>query len=66
VELIGINSVDQALLSDPQTSGGLLVTCDPASVDEVLAVFNRHGFEQAAEVGEIVEPRPGSARLTVR
>ncbi len=66
VELIGINAVDQALLSDPQTSGGLLVTCDAASVDEVLAVFKRHGFEAAAEVGEIVEKRDGPGRLTVR
>ena len=66
VELIGINAVDQALLSDPQTSGGLLVTCDADSVAEVLAVFKRHGFDAAAEVGEIVEKRDGSARLTVR
>ena len=66
VELIGINAVDQALLSDPQTSGGLLVTCDADSVNEVLAVFKRHGFEAAAEVGEIVERRSGAGRLTVR
>ena len=44
---------DRALLTDPQTSGGLLVSCAPASVDEVLAVFARHGFEQAAVVGRI-------------
>ena len=66
VELIGFNAVDQALLSDPQTSGGLLVSCDAAAVDEVLSVFRRHGFEQAAEIGETVEKRPGNVRLTVR
>ena len=44
---------DQALLTDPQTSGGLLVACDPGSVDEVLAVFRRHGFEQAAVIGDV-------------
>jgi selenide,water dikinase len=44
---------DRALLTDPQTSGGLLVSCAPGSVDEVLAVFARHGFEQAAVVGRI-------------
>jgi len=66
VGLIGINAVDQALLSDPQTSGGLLVTCDAAAVDAVLAVFKRHGFEAAAEIGEVVEKRDGQARLTVR
>jgi selenide,water dikinase len=66
VGLIGINAVDQALLSDPQTSGGLLVTCDADSVEDVLAVFRRHGFEHATEVGEVVERNAGPARLTVR
>ncbi len=49
----GFSASDQALLTDPQTSGGLLVSCSPASVDEVLAVFRRHGFERAAVVGEV-------------
>ena len=49
----GLQPVDQALLSDPQTSGGLLVACDPSAVDAVLAVFHRHGFEQAAVVGRM-------------
>jgi selenide,water dikinase len=47
---------DQALLTDPQTSGGLLVSCDPASVADVLAVFRRHGFDAAAEIGEVLAP----------
>ncbi|MGS0759217.1 selenide, water dikinase SelD, partial [Roseateles sp. GG27B] len=34
----------KALLSDPQTSGGLLVTCAPSALQAVLAVFHRHGF----------------------
>jgi len=56
---------DQALLTDPQTSGGLLVSCDPASVDAVLAVFSRHGFGQAAVVGRIVAAGAGGAGLRV-
>ncbi|MFZ9137365.1 MAG: selenide, water dikinase SelD, partial [Hylemonella sp.] len=40
----GFADADQALLSDPQTSGGLLVSCAPECVDAVLAVFRRHGF----------------------
>ena len=48
----GLDDVDRALLADPQTSGGLLVSCSPGSVDEVLAVFRRHGFAQAAVIGE--------------
>ncbi|HMN76548.1 MAG TPA: selenide, water dikinase SelD [Burkholderiaceae bacterium] len=44
---------DKALLSDPQTSGGLLVSCAPDAVQEVLAIFERHGFGQAAVVGGV-------------
>ena len=47
---------DLALLTDPQTSGGLLVSCAPDQAGEVLAVFARHGFERAAVVGEVVGP----------
>lgn len=63
-----LTSVDQALLTDPQTSGGLLVSCAPDSVDEVLAVFRRHGFAQAAVVGEVVgAPQDGErVRLSVK
>ena len=43
----------QALLSDPQTSGGLLVSCSAETVAEVMAVFQRHGFDDAAVVGHI-------------
>ena len=50
------------LLTDPQTSGGLLVSCDPGSVDEVLALFRRDGFDYAAVIGRMVE---GAARVKV-
>ena len=52
---------DQALLSDPQTSGGLLVACAPTAQDEVLAIFRRHGFAQAAVVGRVAAA--GTPRL---
>jgi selenide,water dikinase len=42
------------LLTDPQTSGGLLVACDPTSVHEVLDVFKRQGFDYACEIGSLV------------
>ncbi|MDX2167843.1 MAG: selenide, water dikinase SelD, partial [Deltaproteobacteria bacterium] len=61
----GFAAEDKALLTDPQTSGGLLVSCDAASVPEVLALFRRHGFDAAAEVGEVL-PHAGGARLVVR
>ena len=61
-----LQPVDRALLSDPQTSGGLLVACAPEAVAEVLTVFERHGFTQAAEVGEIVAAEDDGVRLRIR
>jgi selenide, water dikinase len=46
---------DRALLCDPQTAGGLLVSCSSAALAEVQAVFARHGFAQAAVVGRVSE-----------
>jgi selenide,water dikinase len=47
------DAVDQALLTDPQTSGGLLVSCTPEAVPLVLDIFARQGFAQAARIGEV-------------
>ena len=55
---------DRALLTDPQTSGGLLVACAPDSLDAVLGVFHRHGFEQAAVVGRVLDAS-GTPKLRV-
>jgi selenide,water dikinase len=41
----------QDLLTDPQTSGGLLVSCDAGSVQDVLQVFRDGGFADAAVIG---------------
>jgi selenide,water dikinase len=59
----GFADVDRALLTDPQTSGGLLVSCDPAALDDVLAVFRRHGFAQAAPIGRVVSAAADAPRL---
>jgi len=61
----GFADAEQALLSDPQTSGGLLVSCTPESVPQVLQVFRQHGFGQAAVIGEAHAAGSG-ARLVVR
>ena len=47
------------LLTDPQTSGGLLVACDRATAPTVLEIFKRQGFGQAAIIGELVRGEPG-------
>ena len=39
------------LLCDPQTSGGLLISCAPESAAAVLAAFKADGFNQAAVIG---------------
>ena len=38
-----IDEAGKALLTDPQTSGGLLVSCAPEAVDEVCASSLRTG-----------------------
>jgi selenide,water dikinase len=55
----GLSREDRALLSDPQTSGGLLVACAPQTVEAVLSVFARHGFDSAAVVGRVQGALPG-------
>jgi len=47
--------IERALLTDPQTSGGLLVACDVAYTDEVLHIFRSKGFENAATIGVMVD-----------
>jgi selenide,water dikinase len=61
----GFDDAELALLTDPQTSGGLLVSCSPETVDQVLAIFRRHGFGQAAVIGQARAASAG-ARLTIR
>jgi selenide,water dikinase len=59
VDLGPYGELEQALLTDPQTSGGLLVACAPETVEQVLALFRADGFEQAAVIGEIGAGAPG-------
>ena len=53
----------QALVTDPQTSGGLLVACAPQCVGDVLGAFRDAGFGAAAEIGTITAGEP---RIVVR
>jgi selenide,water dikinase len=41
------------MLTDPQTSGGLLVACDQASIAGVLEIFKQRGFKYAREIGSL-------------
>ena len=57
-----VSPLQQALLTDPQTAGGLLVSCAPDAVDAVLAIFREEGFADAAVIGEM---RQGVAGIDV-
>ncbi len=56
----------RALLTDPQTSGGLLVSCHPDAAAAVLAAFRSAGFDAAAAIGHMqanVDGKEGESRL---
>ena len=54
VELNNCDDIMRALLTDPQTAGGLLVACAPEATAQVLQYFHQQQFEQAAVIGEII------------
>jgi selenide,water dikinase len=55
----GLPEWGQKLLTDPQTSGGLLVACDPQREEQVLALFHQNGFATARTIGQLQAGAPG-------
>jgi selenide,water dikinase len=55
----GADEVEQLLLSDAQTSGGLLLAVAPDAVDALVADLGAHGALAAAVVGHLSEEAPG-------
>lgn len=55
----GLGEVERAMLTDPQTSGGLLVSCTADTVTEVLSIFLQQGFAHVCVIGDIREGQPG-------
>lgn len=53
-----LDPVHRSLLTDPQTSGGLLVTCAPETADAVVDVFARAGFARAQVIGALSDGAP--------
>jgi selenide,water dikinase len=51
------------MVSDPQTSGGLLVSCTADAVSSVLAEFHRAGFAEAARIGSLSALAQGGSGL---
>jgi selenide,water dikinase len=58
----GLEDWRRDLLTDPQTSGGLLIAVEPSQADAVLALAKARGFTHAAVVGRAVE---GPAQVRV-
>jgi selenide,water dikinase len=58
----GYESWQSDILTDPQTSGGLLIAVEPGAVDTVLASARAAGFPGAAIVGRLVA---GPVRVVV-
>ena len=58
----GCTGWQKGILTDPQTSGGLLVSCAAEAVDAVLGAFRRHGFDSASVVGRL---EAGERRVVV-
>jgi selenide, water dikinase len=52
----------RTMLMDPQTSGGLLVSCDPAAASDILHMFHERGYGYAAQIGRLVS---GDAKVVV-
>lgn len=53
------DEVLKTLLTDPQTSGGLLVSCAPEAVERVLSTFAQFGCERATVVGQVTTNSAG-------
>jgi len=52
------SEADRDILCDPQTSGGLLVSCAPDAAERVLSLFRTHGHERAAVIGRVEAAAP--------
>lgn len=65
IEMVGDpGPVGRHLLTDPQTSGGLLVACDQSSVIEATSIFRAEGFEPCV-IGSFRELGEGDKHMRV-
>lgn len=58
-------AVDQHLITDPQTSGGLLVSCAPEELTQVMSIFRAHGFAHAAVIGQVCAQESHALRVNL-
>ena len=65
-DLVGWNDAtaeERALCIDPQTSGGLLVSCAPDAASAALDIFQRHGCDRATKIGVMASGPPSVQAL---
>ena len=55
----GLDDWQRQLLTDPQTSGGLLVSVAPARADAVVNAIRTAGYPAAAVIGRVERGSPG-------
>jgi selenide, water dikinase len=48
----------RSVLTDPQTSGGLLIACDPGAAERVLGEITAAGYSPAAIIGHVESGTP--------
>lgn len=54
----GMEQWQRNILMDPQTSGGLLVSCPPDRADAVVTLFQEQGYDFATVIGELTAGSP--------
>ena len=54
----------RVLLCDAQTSGGLLIACDPDRVNTLLAALGREATPAAARIGRLARGAPGAITVS--
>jgi len=59
----GAGPEQRILVTDPQTSGGLLACVGPEAVDRVLAAFRQAGFQRAAAIGVMTDRKSDRSRV---
>ena len=60
----GIGEIAQLVLSDPQTSGGLLIAVPPDRADRLAHALEQAGTPIAARIGEFTADLPGRIHVT--
>ena len=54
-----LSGIEEEILYDPQTSGGLILSMPADRADKFLMEFNTSRFNHAVKLGEIIEGPPG-------